>query len=129
MKPFRGDEETFLTFTVTPEMSATFGGRTIHEVLSTWTMVHYLEWASRLLLEPHLDLGEEGAGAGVNIRHLAPAPVGATVEVRARFGRTGPGRLVTQVWATSGGRRLAEGEIFQAIWPEGDLKRRMSGAR
>lgn len=129
MKPFRGDEETSLTFTVEPEMAARFGDRTIHEVLSTWTMVHYLEWVSRILLEPHLDHGEEGAGAGVNIRHIAPAPVGAEVEVRARFSRTGPGRLVTEVWATSGGRRLAEGEVFQAVWPAGDLKRRMVGSR
>lgn len=125
MKAYRGDEAALVTFTVTDDMVAAFGGRVIHRVLATWSLVHHMEWAARKLLEPHLEPGEEGAGAGVNVRHLAPAPVGSVVEVRARVARAGPGTLVADVEALAQGRRLAEGQVFQAVWPRGELRRRM----
>lgn len=127
MRPFAGGETAEMDFTVTAEMEAAFGGKTVHRVLSTWALVHHLEWVSRQLLEPHLDAGEEGAGAGVNVRHLAPAAVGSLVRVRAVARPSQPGRLVTDVEATSAGQVVATGQVFQAIWPRQELTRRMAG--
>lgn len=127
MKAFQGDEMASLSFTVTDDMAAAFGGVVIHRVMSTWTVVHHMEWASRKLLEPHLEPGEQGAGAGVNVKHLSPAPIGSQVEVVARVSRWAPGRLVTDVLVRSGQTHLAEGQVFQAIWPEEELSRRMAG--
>ncbi len=127
MRPFAGGETAEMAFTVTAEMEAAFGGETVHRVLSTWALVHHLEWVSRQLLQPHLDAGEEGAGAGVNVRHLAPAAIGSQVQVRAVARPSRPGQLVTDVEATSAQRVVARGQVFQAIWPKRDLARRMAG--
>lgn len=127
MRPFEGGEAAEMEFTVEPEMEAAFGGRTIHRVLSTWALVHHLEWVSRRLLEPHLDSGEEGAGAGVNVKHLAPAPVGSRVVVRAVARASRLNQLTTDVEARSSSLLLATGQVFQAVWSRDELKRRMSG--
>ena len=125
MRAFFGGEEAELEFTVEPGMEAAFGGETVHPVLSTWALVHHLEWVSRRLLLTHLEPSESGAGAGVNVRHLAPAPVGSAVRVRAVARPSRPGLLATDVAAVSGGRLVATGEVFQAIWPADELRRRM----
>lgn len=127
MRAYQGNETASLSFTVTDDMVAAFGGEVIHRVLSTWALVHHMEWAARKLLVPNLEEGEEGAGAGVDVRHLAPAPVGSRVEVTAAFVREAPGRLVARVEARSGEGLLAEGTVYQAIWPKGQLARRMAG--
>lgn len=115
MKPYRGDEVAELVFTVQPEMAAHFGGRSIHPVLSTWALVHHLEWAARRLLEPHLEAGEEGVGVGVDVRHRQPAPIGTTVLARAFRPRVEGNVLCCQVAAYAGERLLSEGEVFQAV--------------
>ncbi|MDI3269987.1 MAG: hypothetical protein QJR00_04705, partial [Bacillota bacterium] len=73
-----------VTFTVEPGMAAAFQGKVVHPVLATWWLVHYAEWASRLVLLPHLQEGEEGAGIGINLRHKGAAPLGSRVRVVAR---------------------------------------------
>ncbi|MHB1980666.1 MAG: thioesterase family protein [Sulfobacillus sp.] len=126
MRPFAGGEGAEMEFTVEPGMEASFGGQVIHPVLSTWALVHHLEWVSRRLLVDHFEPGEEGAGAGVSIRHLAPAPIGSVVRVKAVARPSRPGHLTTDVEATAGGRLVAQGQVFQAIWPADELHRRMA---
>jgi fluoroacetyl-CoA thioesterase len=115
VRPFERDEETSLTFVVTPEMGAGFGGRLLHPVLATATLTYYAEWAARLLLEPHLEPGEEGVGVGVCLVHEEPAPFGSEVRVRARSPRLERNRLTCAVEAWRGELRLARGEVVQAI--------------
>lgn len=52
-------------------------------VFATGFMVGLLEWAAILDLKPHLESHEDSLGTLVNIRHCAPTPPGATLEVTA----------------------------------------------
>jgi fluoroacetyl-CoA thioesterase len=53
-------------------------------VLSTPWLVWFLEHAARNSLLPLLEEGESTVGVVVNIEHIAPTPLGATVTCRAR---------------------------------------------
>lgn len=49
-----------MSITVTEDMIAAFGGEMVHPVLSTVTMVYYMEWVGRKVILPFLEEGEEG---------------------------------------------------------------------
>jgi fluoroacetyl-CoA thioesterase len=70
-------------FVVTEAMRPQFDGFIIHQVYSTPAMLTHFEWLTRKLLLPYLDTGEEGAGFEMHLKHIAPTPLGATVEVTA----------------------------------------------
>ena len=65
-------------FTVTKELSVQIGKAS---VLSTPSLVLFMERASRQLLRPYLTDGEASVGANIKIVHLAPAPTGSEVRV------------------------------------------------
>ena len=112
-----------MVFRVDEGMLARFGDRPIHPVLSTWSLVYHLEWVARCLLERCLESGEEGAGAGVDVRHLAPAPLGAEVFVEAELLRQESGRFVCAVRASCDGRPIATGTVYQAVLADDRLSR------
>lgn len=126
MRPIAKGTSTELEFVVDEEMRARFGGRTVHAVLSTSALVHHMEWAARELLEPALDEGEEGVGAGVDVHHLAPAMIGDAVRVRAVAQASSRSKLVCAVEARVGARVVARGTVYQAIWPKEDLRTAMA---
>jgi fluoroacetyl-CoA thioesterase len=128
VKPYSGDESAEVRFVVEPGMAAAFGGVTIHPVLSTWSLVHHLEWAARRLLEPHLEPGEQGIGIGVNVRHRAPAPVGAEVVARAFAPVVVGTHLRCRVEARLGDRVVGEGEVHQAVVDARELARHLASA-
>ncbi|MFI5012851.1 MAG: thioesterase family protein [Hyphomicrobiales bacterium] len=53
--------------------------------LGTAALIGFIETAAERCVRPHYDRGEASVGTGVHIRHVAPAPVGAVVEARARL--------------------------------------------
>lgn len=118
--------EAEVSFEVRPGMEAAFDGRVVHRVLATWWLVHHMEHAARLVLEPYLAPDEEGAGIGVSVRHRAPAPIGERVRVVARATEMDGTRLVCRVEARSSRGTVGEGEVYQAIWPRGRLAARMA---
>lgn len=123
--PILPGEEAVVEFDVRPGMEAAFEGRVIHPVLATWWLVHYMELAARRVLEPHLEPDEEGAGIGVNVRHLGPAPVGSHVVVRARATECDGRKLVCEVEASCEHGPVGRGTVYQAVWPRADLRERM----
>ena len=52
-------------------------------VVSTPSLVAFLEMAAHRALEPFFDPGEGSVGTLVNVRHLGAAPEGAVVEAEA----------------------------------------------
>lgn len=104
-----------MTVTVTAAMTARFEDEDVHPVYGTAALVQHMEQVSRRLLKPHLELGEEGVGARIEVEHAAPVPIGASVELEATVTEVTPRLLRTEVVARSGGRTVASGTFDQAV--------------
>ncbi len=109
--------------TVTEADVAAFAGGVVHRVYGTAAMVRDMELAARLVLVELLDEDEEGVGAEVWCRHLAPVLVGATVELVATPVEQSPRRLVCRVEARHDGRIVGEGRVTQILVDAGGFPR------
>jgi predicted thioesterase len=61
-----------------------FHGHGMPAVVSTPNIIQFLERTARHTLTPHLDADERSVGLEIDIRHLAPTPVGQTIHCRAQ---------------------------------------------
>ena len=110
-----------VTIEVTEAMCPAFDGVVVHRVCSTWDMAHHMEIAARMVLAPHLNDDEEGIGSHLHIDHLAPAPVGSIITVRAEAVELNGSTLVCAVEAREGKTVLATGRQTQRILPRATL--------
>jgi predicted thioesterase len=55
------------------------------QVYATPAMVTFIEHTCRQLVEPHLSEGQTSVGVSLQVRHLAPSPMGATVSIKAEI--------------------------------------------
>ena len=94
---------------VTPEL--TVGGHVegMPMVYGTPFMIMAMEIASALAVKPLLPEGWVTVGSEVNIRHLAPTPVGATVVATARVVEVAGRSVLFAVEAHDGERKIGEG--------------------
>ncbi len=111
-----------VSVTVTAAMCPHFHGVLVHPVLATWYVVHHMEVAGRLLLEPFLEFDEEAVGAHIRVDHRSPAPVGCRVEIVAEASECSRQRLTCATRAHSDGRLVAEGAFVQIILPRTRLE-------
>ncbi len=94
-------------------------------VYGTPMMIMAMEIASALAVAPHLPPGWVTVGSEVDIRHLAPTPVGATVVATSRVIEVSGRSVLFAVEARDGARKIGEGthrrgavnlERFQERW-------------
>jgi predicted thioesterase len=71
-------------FRVEPQHTIDFAGGGMPAVLSTPALVGLLERTARELMAPLLEPDEQTVGTEIELRHLAPTPLGATVTCIAR---------------------------------------------
>jgi fluoroacetyl-CoA thioesterase len=71
-------------FVVEPRHAIDFAEGGMPAVLSTPSLIWFLEHAARAAVFPLLEPGESTVGMEIQVRHLAPTPVGQTVTCRAR---------------------------------------------
>ena len=103
------------TFVVTSEQTARVAGRELHPVYGTGAFVADIERLCRELLEPHLEPGEEGVGARLEVLHRGPVPVGESVTLTATVASVGATSLVCEVIARHGGTTVARGSFEQRL--------------
>ena len=72
------------SFTVTDEHIIDFADQRMPEILSTPSLIWFLEHSARKAMLPLLDEGESTVGVVVDVQHLAATPIGDTVTCRAR---------------------------------------------
>ncbi|WP_051343840.1 thioesterase family protein [Alicyclobacillus herbarius] len=116
--------EAVVEDTVAESMRARFGSHVIHEVYGTAAMVYHMEWAARRVILPYLEADEEGIGAGVQVRHLHPAPVGAAIRARAVCTTYEGSRVVCAVQVWRGDTLLGDGVVEQRVVHREMLHRR-----
>jgi predicted thioesterase len=61
-----------------------FAGNGMPAVVSTPHLVGFLERTARETIAAHLDADERSVGVEIDLRHLAPTPVGQTIHCTAR---------------------------------------------
>ena len=94
-------------------------------VLSTPSLIGLLERTARQAIAPFLEADERSVGTEIELRHLAPSPLGARVAIAVRVIRT-EGRQVTfQVEARDEHELIARGVHTRAVIRTGSLARRV----
>jgi fluoroacetyl-CoA thioesterase len=78
-------------------------------VFGTPMMILAMEFAANDAVRPHLPAGWATVGSDVNIRHLAPTPIGRTVVATARVVEVSGRSLTLAVEAHDGVRKIGEG--------------------
>jgi fluoroacetyl-CoA thioesterase len=71
-------------FVVERSHAIDFADGVMPAVLATPWLIWFLEHAARAAVLPLLEPGESTVGMEIQVRHLAPTPVGQTVTCRAR---------------------------------------------
>jgi predicted thioesterase len=109
MKEVPADLQEELTIATTPEMGTTHlgPGRSFY---STPSLVGHIEALCLRMLSRYLDEGENSVGYRVEVKHLAPTPIGQRVTIRGRLVEADGRRFVFAVEAyNEGGVKIAEG--------------------
>lgn len=86
-----------------------FGNKGFH-LYGTPALVGLLEYACGKAIELHLPPGSGTVGTIVNIKHLAPTPLGMKVRAEAELKEVDGRRLVFHVEAFDEKEKIAEGE-------------------
>ncbi|HLW79849.1 MAG TPA: thioesterase family protein [Terriglobia bacterium] len=81
-------------YAVTEQEAIQFMGGEVPHVLSTPSLVNWMELTCREALMPLLAPGEDSVGVSVQVKHLAATPVGMKVKVISRLTRV-EGRVFT----------------------------------
>lgn len=118
--------EKSMTIVVTEEMFAQFGGELVHPTYSTVSMVYHMEWISRDLLLPYLDEDEEGMGAAVTVKHIAPSTLGTKVTITAKIKEITDRKVVTEVVSENENGIIGKGEVVQAVLAKDRLKEKLT---
>lgn len=111
-----------IQITVTNKMFAQFEGKLVHPVYSTAMMVYHMEWVSRQIILGVLEETEEGMGAEVKVKHLAPATEGTVLTLEATVVGLKKNFIITKVLIFSEDRIMGEGEVTQVILPKSKIK-------
>lgn len=120
-----GSTET-MTITVTSDMVAQFEGRVVHPAYSTVSLVYHMEWASRKLILPFLESHEEGIGAAVQVKHIAPSAVGSVITVTATVTELRDNIVISAVDVKNQQGLIGKGEVKQAILPKKVIEEKLA---
>ena len=82
---------------------------------STPSMISLMERAAIAAIDPYLETGQTSVGFEVQVRHLAPADIGATIIAYAELVEVSRNRLNFAVTAYEGERKIGEGSHRRAV--------------
>lgn len=108
-------DQARITAEVTEDMFAQFDGKVVHRSYSTVSMLYHMEWASRKLIFPYLEKDEEGMGAAVELKHIAPSGEGTQLEITATIENIRRNFIMSQVVVNSVKGKIGEGKMKHAI--------------
>jgi predicted thioesterase len=100
---------------VEEQYTATHIGSGKVPVLATPAMIGFMEWAATETVQPYLPAGFTTVGTHVDVRHLAPTPVGMTVTYHAELIQVEGRTLTFRVRAEDEKEKVGEGTHQRAI--------------
>jgi predicted thioesterase len=92
-----------------------FAGDGMPAVVSTPQLVGFLERTSRETIAPHLEADERSVGVELDLRHLAPTPVGQTIHCTARVIAVDGTKISFQIEARDAQEVIVRGVHKRAI--------------
>ena len=102
-------------FAVEPKHAIEFADAGMPAVLSTPNLVGIMERTARQALQPFLEVDERTVGVEIELRHLAPTPVGARVTCTARVVHCDGTQVSFQVEARDEQELIARGSHKRAV--------------
>lgn len=102
-----------------------FAGDGMPAVVSTPHLVGFLERTARLAIADCLEADERSVGTELELRHLAPTPVGATIVCTARVIGVDERRITFQVEAHDGHEVIIRGLHRRAVIRTGSFTKRV----
>lgn len=102
------------SWVVTRELTIARRDDRLPPVFATPMMIYLMEIASAEAIQPYLPEGWLSVGVLVNVKHLAPTPVGATVTARAEVIAVTDSLVTFAVEAHDGVEKIGEGTHVRA---------------
>lgn len=99
-----------MEFVVEEEHSAAHLGSGSMRVLSTPSMILFMERTARIMMDERLPDTHTSVGVQVNVRHLAPSPVGNRVRAEAEITCVDGNTVNLDVAVWDGGVQVGEGQ-------------------
>ncbi len=104
-----------LQFVVEPKHAIEFAEGGMPAVLSTPNLIGLLERTARQTVAPHLHANERTVGIEIELRHVAPTPVGASVTCTARVIHVAEREISFQIEARDAREVIARGSHRRAV--------------
>jgi len=104
-----------LQFVVEQKHAIDFATDGMPAVLSTPNLIGLLERTARKSLEPFLELDERSVGVEIELRHLAPTPLGGQVTCITRVIGVDGKKVSFQIEAREGNQLIARGLHTRAV--------------
>ena len=117
------------TYPVVDEQTAIHVGSGATRVLATPWMIAFMERVSHGLLADRLPEGYSSVGVWINVRHLAPTPVGGTVRVISEIQEIDGLRVSFSVEAWDEQEKVGEGVHQRMVIDEARFLRRVMAKR
>ena len=118
------------TLIVRPEhLANNFKDSVLPPVLATPVMIMAMENAALNAMKAYLEPGESAVGTAVDIHHLAPTPVGATVTAEAEVTGVDERRIAFAVRAKDSVEEIGAGSHERAIVDLARLAKRLDAKR
>lgn len=117
-------EETIL---VTSDVAIDFLGLDGPRVLSTPSMILWMEKTCRNLILKYLEKGYDTVGTEVHVKHLAAAPMGMSVTFRAEVLAVNERRVTLRVEAEDEKEKIGEGTHERTIINVARFAAKMAG--
>jgi predicted thioesterase len=114
-----------LAFKIEPQHAIDFAAGGMPAVLSTPNLIGFLERTARETLAGCLEDGEQSVGVEIELRHLAPTPVGQTIHCTARVIHAEDREVTFQISARDECELIARGLHKRAVIRTESFSRRV----
>jgi fluoroacetyl-CoA thioesterase len=117
------------SFQVAEEHSAIQVGSGGSRVLATPWLIAFMERVAYRMLEDVLPEGRSSVGVLVDVRHMAPTPIGSTVRVRAEIEDLQGSSVVYRVQAWDQVEKIGQGSHQRVVIDEARFLKRLEGKK